>query len=80
MFHRHQLNMVIIAGQNLILLITPYNTLEYTVMEYILYYILFTAEQLKMYPNKFTVFVRGRIYPPQDEIYKLLYRYVHHIK
>lgn len=59
------------ASQKLIL----HNTLEYNLKENILYYLLFTAEQLKMDLNEFPVFVRGRL-DPQDEIYELLYCYV----
>lgn len=75
MLYRQQFDMAVVAGQKLIL----YNTFEYAVKEDVLYYVLFTAEQLRMDPNEFFAFVHGKI-SSQDEVYELLCRYVRHVE
>ncbi|WP_341215118.1 DUF3822 family protein [uncultured Wocania sp.] len=55
-----------------------YNTFEYTTKEDFIYYILFTAEQLKLNPETLNLILIGDIIK-DDEFYKIVYKYIRHI-
>lgn len=55
-----------------------YNTFKYATKEDFIYYILFTAEQLKMNPEKFELKLLGNI-EKDDELYDIAYKYVRNI-
>jgi len=66
----------IIVVQNQKLLF--FNSFEYTTPEDFLYYILFTAEQLDLNPEEFTLELIGKI-DTESEYYQLAYRYIRNI-
>ena len=55
-----------------------YNTFKYTTKEDFIYYILFTAEQLKMNPEKFELKLLGSI-AKDDELYTIAYKYIRNV-
>ena len=55
-----------------------YNSFKYSSNEDIVYYVLFTAEQLKMEPEEFMLVLLGDI-KKESELYKLLYTYIRNI-
>lgn len=55
-----------------------YNSFEYHSKEDFIYYILFTAEQLKFNPDKFDLVFSGLI-DMDDDLYKIAYKYVRNI-
>ena len=55
-----------------------YNTFKYTTKEDFIYYILFTAEQLKLNPEKFELKFLGTI-EKDDPFYTIAYRYVRNV-
>jgi hypothetical protein len=55
-----------------------YNSFEYKTAEDFLYYILFTAEQLKLNPENFILEFLGKI-SENDEAYLLTYQYVRNV-
>ncbi len=55
-----------------------YNTFEYTTKEDFIYYILFTAEQLKLNPEVFNLILLGHV-DKNDALYKIAYKYVRHV-
>lgn len=65
---------VIIANSKLLL----YNSFKYQTKEDFIYYILFTAEQLKLNPEKFELIFSG-IADKESELYKVAYTYVRNI-
>lgn len=67
--------LIIIANKKLQL----YNTFKITAKEDFIYYILFTAEQLKMNPEKFELILLGAI-EKDDELFKIAYKYVRNVK
>ena len=56
-----------------------YNSYTYNTKEDFIYYILFTAEQLNLNPETMNIELLGNILE-EDELYKILYTYVRHIK
>lgn len=52
-----------------------YNTFEYITKEDFIYYILYTAEQLKLNPEEFTLLLIGNI-TSEDDLYKISFNYV----
>lgn len=52
-----------------------YNSFEYTTKEDFIYYILFTAEQLKLNPESFELIFTGNI-DSKDDLYNITYKYV----
>ena len=52
-----------------------YNSFEFKSKEDFIYYILFTAEQLKLNPETFELIFTGNI-DSEDELYKITYKYV----
>ena len=65
---------IVIADKKLQL----YNTFRFTAKEDFIYYILFTAEQLKLNPEKFELMLLGRI-EKEDELYEIAYKYVRNV-
>jgi len=65
---------VIIANSKLLL----YNSYKYQTKEDFIYYVLFTAEQLKLDTEKFELIFSGNI-DKESEIYKIAYTYVRNI-
>lgn len=55
-----------------------YNTFEYCSEEDFIYYILFTAEQLKLNPETFQLIFLGNI-QKDDSLYAMAYKYIRHI-
>ncbi|TYA59151.1 DUF3822 family protein [Formosa maritima] len=55
-----------------------YNTFEYSSKEDFIYYILFTAEQLKLNPEKIHLIFLGDI-NKESELYTIAYKYIRHI-
>ena len=55
-----------------------YNTFEYTTKEDFIYYILYTAEQLKLNPEVFNLVFIGDV-NKDDAFYKIAYRYIRHV-
>ncbi len=55
-----------------------YNTFEYVTKEDFVYYILFTAEQLKLNPETLNLMLIGNI-NKNDDLYKIAYRYIRHV-
>lgn len=55
-----------------------YNTFKYSTKEDFIYYILFTAEQLKMNPEKLELRLLGNI-EKDDELYTIAYKYVRNV-
>lgn len=55
-----------------------YNTFDYKTPEDLLYYVLFTAEQLQLNPEQFPLEFLGKI-NEDSEIYSLIYNYVRHV-
>jgi len=65
---------IVIANNKLVL----YNSFEYVTKEDFIYYVLFTAEQLKINPEKFELVLSGKI-KKNDEFYTIAYNYVRNI-
>lgn len=55
-----------------------YNTFSYSTKEDFIYYILFTAEQLRLDPDTFPLYLLGAI-EKEDERYALLYTYIRNV-
>lgn len=55
-----------------------YNTFTYTSKEDFIYYILFTAEQLKLNPEKFELVLLGAV-DKKDELYTIAYKYIRNV-
>ncbi|RLD26761.1 MAG: DUF3822 domain-containing protein [Bacteroidetes bacterium] len=67
---------IIIAKKNKLKL---YNSFEYISKEDFIYYILFTAEQLQLNPEKFQLLLIGYI-NKDDDLYKIAYNYVRNVE
>lgn len=65
---------VVIANNKLLF----YNSFKYQTKEDFIYYILFTAEQLQLNPEKFELVLSGSI-SKENEYYKIAYKYVRNI-
>ena len=55
-----------------------YNSFSYNTQEDFIYYILFTAEQLKLNPEKFLLYFIGDV-EKDSEIYHITYQYVRNV-
>jgi len=55
-----------------------YNTFDYTTKEDFIYYLLFTAEQLELNPEEFSLVLFGNI-AKEDELYKIAYTYIRNV-
>ena len=70
----NQFEIAVLKEQKLIF----YNTFSYSTKEDFIYYILFTAEQLQINPETFTLVFSGLI-DEDSELYEIAYKYVRHI-
>ena len=70
----HHFEIVIIADNKLLL----YNSFKYKTKEDFIYYVLFSAEQLKLNPEKFELIFSGMI-EKENEIYSIAYKYVRNV-
>lgn len=68
------LDIVVLENEKLLL----YNSFLYTTKEDFVYYILFIAEQLKLDPDKFTLYFMGSI-EKESEIYNFTYQYIRNV-
>lgn len=55
-----------------------YNAFDFKTKEDFIYFILFTAEQLKMNPDKFKLYLSGQI-DKESVLYKIVYTYVRNV-
>lgn len=70
----HSFDMVVLEGKQLVL----YNSFEYQTPTDVLYYILFTAEQLQLNPEQFPLDFLGKI-NIDPKIFSLVFQYVRHV-
>jgi hypothetical protein len=70
----HHFEIVVVQNQHLLL----YNTFEYKTPEDLIYYLLFTAEQLNMNPEIFKLEFLGNI-EENDSFYKIAYKYIRNV-
>lgn len=70
----NQLDIVVCHQNNLVF----YNSFYFTTKEDFIYYILFTAEQLQMNPNKFQLTLMGAI-EKTSELYSITYNYIRNV-
>lgn len=66
---------IVIQAQKLLL----FNTFNYKTKEDFIYYILFTAEQLSLNPNTFSLVLLGNI-TTSDKLFTMAYQYVKNVK
>ncbi len=66
--------LVVIANKKLQL----YNTYKFSTKEDFIYYVLFTAEQLKLNPEKLELILLGAV-EKDDELYKIAYTYIRNV-
>lgn len=69
-----QFNLVVISKGNLVL----YNSFEYNTKEDLIYYLLFTMEQLNLSPESVDVLLLGNI-KLNDDNYNIIYKYIRHV-
>lgn len=65
---------LVVEGKKLIL----FNSFEYQTKEDFIYYILFTAEQLKLNPEEFPLSLLGDV-KENDDIFTIVYKYIRHV-
>jgi len=70
-FHLNSFQVVVTKGNQLIL----FNSFEYNTPEDLIYYILFTFEQLQLNPETVTLQLLGEL-TEQSEYYKIAYKYI----
>ena len=73
--HESHFEIIVVQNQKLIL----FNSFDYSTPEDLLYYILFTAEQLQLNPEKFSLELLGKI-SEWDSLYSIIYTYVRHVR
>jgi hypothetical protein len=66
---------IVVIGHNKLLF---YNTFKYKTKEDFIYYVLFTAEQLNLNPNKMELVFSG-IISKENDLYKIAYKYIRNI-
>jgi Protein of unknown function (DUF3822) len=71
---QHHFEIVVVQNQHLLL----YNSFEYKTPEDLIYYLLFTAEQLNMNPESFKLEFLGNI-AQDDAFYTIAYKYVRNV-
>ncbi len=72
--NKNHFEIVIIEKGQLLL----YNTFEYTTKEDFIYYVLFTAEQLKLNPETLNLVLIGDI-NKEDDLYQIAYKYIRNV-
>ena len=65
---------IVVQNQKLLL----FNSFDYNTPEDFLYYILFTAEQLSMNPENFTLELIGKI-DTESDYFKIAYKYIRNV-
>lgn len=70
----HHFEIVVVQNQHLLL----YNTFEYQAPEDLIYYLLFTAEQLNLNPEVFKLEFLGNI-NEEDAYFKIAYKYIRNV-
>lgn len=70
----HHFEIVVVQNQHLLL----YNSFEYKTPEDLIYYLLFTAEQLNLNPETFKLEFLGSI-SEEDEYFKIAYKYIRNV-
>jgi hypothetical protein len=73
--HESHFEIIVVQNQKLIL----FNSFDYSTPEDLLYYILFTAEQLQLNPEKFSLELLGKV-SEWDSLYSIIYTYVRHVR
>lgn len=73
-FRKNHFELIVVQNQKLLL----FNSFEYKTAEDFLYYLLFTAEQLKLNPEYFKLLLLGDC-NEESTVYKLTYKYVRNI-
>lgn len=68
---KHHFEIVVVQNQHLLL----YNTFEYKTPEDLIYYLLFTSEQLNLNPENFNLEFIGNI-DEEDAFFKMAYKYI----
>lgn len=71
---KNHFEIVIIANNKL----TFYNSFKYKTKEDFIYYILFTAEQLKLNPENFELVLSGKI-NKENNLYQIAYKYIRNV-
>ena len=71
---KHHIDIILLKEKDLHF----YNSFKYSSIEDIIYYVLFTAEQLKMDPEEFMLVLLGDI-THESELYDILYKYIRNI-
>jgi len=71
---QNHFELVVIADKKLQL----YNTFKFSTKEDFIYYVLFTAEQLKLNPEKFELVLLGAI-EKDDELYKIAFTFIRNV-
>ncbi len=72
--NKSTLDLVVVQKQKLVL----YNSFDYKTPDDLLYYILFTAEQLDLNPEFFSLQLFGNVHI-EDDFYKLCYTYIRNV-
>lgn len=73
-FHKAHFDLIIHQGDKLVLI----NTFSYSNPEDVLYYLLFSFEQLQLNPGKIQLTVKGNI-KTSDPNYTLIFKYIRHV-
>ncbi|EIA07723.1 DUF3822 family protein [Flavobacterium frigoris] len=73
-FHQGHFEIIVIQNQKLLL----FNSFDYETPEDFIYYVLFTAEQLNLNPEKFYLELIGDI-SSENEFYKIAYKYIRNV-
>jgi hypothetical protein len=73
-FSQGHFEIIVIQNQKLLL----FNSFDYETPEDFIYYVLFTAEQLNLNPEKFALELIGDI-DSENEFYKIAYKYIRNV-
>ena len=73
-FSATKFEIIVVQNQKLLF----FNSFDYKTKEDFIYYLLFTAEQLKLNPEHFNMYLLGEI-SEEDELFKIAYQYVRNI-
>ena len=73
-FNKGHFEISVIQNQKLLL----FNSFDYQTPEDFIYYVLFTAEQLNMNPEKFLLELIGAI-DTESEFFKIAYKYIRNV-
>ena len=73
-FHSGHFEIIVVQNQKLLL----FNSFDYKTPEDLIYYLLFTAEQLNLNPEHFKLEFLGAI-TKEDAFYKIAYQYIRNV-